>query len=98
MDSTAAEVRQAYKRWLLTAHPDKGGDPLVFIEVREIWLALMSSWAKTQFVCAYILFSFVSAGAAYSLAYEFFLFFALLLMWSSLPTSTKSTCEVDSVL
>ena len=43
MESTPAEVRQAYKRWLVTAHPDKGGDPLVFVEVREIWVALMSS-------------------------------------------------------
>lgn len=41
--STTSDVRAAWKKWALTHHPDKGGDPEIFLNTKIIydeWLAL----------------------------------------------------------
>lgn len=41
--SKASDVRAAWKKWVMTNHPDKGGDPEHFLEVKvvyEEWLTL----------------------------------------------------------
>lgn len=41
--SKASDVRAAWKKWCMTNHPDKGGDPEHFLQVKvvyEEWLAL----------------------------------------------------------
>ena len=39
--SSSIEIKQAYRRWLLLAHPDKGGDSCLFADFNVTWMSLM---------------------------------------------------------
>lgn len=43
LGSSHVEVRNAYRQILLTAHPDKGGDPDVFMLARKAWQVLQNT-------------------------------------------------------
>ena len=37
MTTVAPELRGAYRRWLMQAHPDRGGDPAAFVQGLAEW-------------------------------------------------------------
>ena len=40
-NASEAELKKAYRAWVLTAHPDKGGDTKFFSEQNALWLQLL---------------------------------------------------------
>ena len=41
LDANPMDIRTAYKRWLLSAHPDKGGDTKTFTLTNALWKELL---------------------------------------------------------
>ena len=39
--SPPAQLKKAYRAWLITAHPDKGGDTKFFTDQNEEWMRIM---------------------------------------------------------
>lgn len=49
-DADAGEIRAAYRRKALAAHPDKGGDPTEFHRIRQAYLTLSGQLTPEQLV------------------------------------------------
>lgn len=49
--SMQSDVRQAWKKWAMANHPDKGGDPELFLNVKLVydeWCEIQSKLTQTK--------------------------------------------------
>ena len=45
MSTAPPDLRGAYRRWLLQAHPDRGGDATAFVEGLDVWRRRLAGYA-----------------------------------------------------